>query len=225
MRRRGALKINIVRHSNTTMTIIDDFSLLERHGFRLLPYSLVRSEEEAAAAAKRIGYPVVLKVVSPDIEHKTDAGGVKIDIRNADVLRHSYREIIKSTKGNRITGILVQKMARKGVELIIGGKKDPQFGHMIILGLGGIYVEIFKDISARLCPVSEADVEEMLAELKAHPLLEGARGRKPINRKTAKELVLRVCVFMKKEDIKEMDLNPIVCDERGCDIVDARFSR
>lgn len=207
------------------MTLVDDFSLLERHGFRLLPYSLVKNEEAAAATAKKIGYPVVLKVVSPDIEHKTDVGGVKVDIRNEEVLRHSYRDIINSTRGKRIDGILVQKMARKGVELIIGGKKDPQFGHMIVLGLGGIYVEIFKDISARLCPVSEADVEEMLTELKAHPLLEGARGRKPINRKTTKELVLRACAFMKKEDIKEMDLNPVVCDERGCDIVDARFSR
>jgi acyl-CoA synthetase (NDP forming) len=207
------------------MTLVDDFSLLEQHGFRLLPYSLVKDEGTAAAAAKKMGYPVVLKVVSPEIEHKTDVGGVKVDIRNEDVLRHSYRDIIKSTQGKKIDGVLVQKMARKGVELIIGGKKDPQFGHMIVLGLGGIYVEIFKDISARLCPVSEADVEEMLAELKAHPLLEGARGRKPINRKTTKELVLRACAFMKKEDIKEMDLNPVVCDERGCDIVDARFSR
>jgi len=207
------------------MTLVDDFSLLEQHGFRLLPYSLVKDEGAAAAAAKKMGYPIVLKVVSPEIEHKTDVGGVKVDIRNEDVLRHSYRDIIKSTRGKKIDGVLVQKMARKGVELIIGGKKDPQFGHMIVLGLGGIYVEIFKDISARLCPVSEADVEEMLAELKAHPLLEGARGRKPINRKTTKELVLRACAFMKKEDIKEMDLNPVVCDERGCDIVDARFSR
>jgi acetyl-CoA synthetase (ADP-forming) len=116
-------------------------------------------------------------------------------------------------------------MARKGVELIIGGKKDPQFGHMIVLGLGGIYVEIFRDISARICPLVPQDVDEMISELKVHPLLEGARGKKPINKKVLQELVLKSCRFMQKEDIKEMDLNPVVFDENGCDIVDARFSR
>ena len=207
------------------MTIFDDFALLERHGFELLPYILAENEDEAAKAAKKIGYPVVLKVVSPEIEHKTDVGGVKLDIKNEDVLRHSYRDVVKSAKGKKVLGVMVQKMARKGVEIIIGGKKDPQFGHMIVLGLGGIYVEIFKDISARLCPIDKQDVNEMIAELKAHPLLEGARGKKPINKKTVEKLVLKACRFMVKEDIKEMDLNPVICNEKGCDIVDARFSR
>lgn len=207
------------------MTIIDDFSLLEKHKFNLLPYVLAKDEEGAVKAAKKIGYPVVLKIVSSEIEHKTDIGGVKVNIKKEEILRHAFKEIIQNTKGKKIDGVLVQKMARKGVELIVGGKKDPQFGHMIVLGLGGIYVEIFKDISARLCPVTDVDIEEMIAELKSHPLLEGARGRKPINKKMLKELVLNACSFMKNEDIKEMDLNPVVCDERGCDIVDARFSR
>ncbi|MBD3210527.1 acetyl-CoA synthetase [Candidatus Micrarchaeota archaeon] len=207
------------------MTLTDSFSLMEKHGFKLIPYRLVKTEDEAVKAAKDIGYPVVLKVVSPEIEHKTDIGGVKVNLKNEGILRHSYQEIMKNASGKKVEGVMVQKMARKGVELIIGGKKDPQFGHMVILGLGGIYVEIFKDISARLCPVNADDVEEMIAELKAHPLLEGARGRRPINKKKVKELVLNSCVFMKKEDIKEMDLNPVVCDEKGCDIVDVRFAR
>ena len=207
------------------MTVIEDFSLLEKRGFKLLPYALTKNENGVAKAAKRIGYPVALKVVSPDIEHKTDIGGVKINIWNEDVLRHSFREIMHNARGKRVDGVLVQKMARKGIELIIGGKKDPQFGHMVVLGLGGIYVEIFKDISARICPLVASDVEEMISELKAHPLLEGARGGKPINKKTVERLVLRACRFMQEEDISEMDLNPIVCDEKGCDIVDARFSR
>lgn len=207
------------------MTLVEDFSLLEKHGFRLLPYMLCRDEDDAAAAAKRIGYPIAMKIVSPQIEHKTDFGGVRVDVRNEEVMRHHFREILSNAKGKKMDGILIQKMARKGIELIIGGKKDPQFGHMVVLGLGGIYVEIFKDISARICPLVAADVEEMLMELKAHPLLEGARGAKPINKRVLEELVLNASRFMQKEDLSEMDLNPVVCDEKGCDIVDARFSR
>lgn len=207
------------------MTLIDDFALLERNGFRLLPYSMTKNEDEAAAAAKRIGYPVAIKIVSREIEHKSDIGGVKVGIRNEEMLRLSYRDVMIRAQGKAIDGMLVQRMARKGVELIIGGKKDPQFGHMIVLGLGGIYVEIFRDVSARICPITNADFTEMMAELKSHPLLEGARGKKPISKKALERLAIRAGRFMIKEDIKEMDLNPVVCDERGCDIVDARFSK
>jgi len=207
------------------MTMMNDFALLERYGFRLLPCGLARNEKEVVRIARRIGYPVAIKIVSPEVEHKTDIGGVKVGIRNEPVLRHHYKEIMENAKGKKVTGVLVQKMARKGVELIIGGKKDPQFGHMVVLGLGGIYVEIFKDISARICPLTAQDVQEMISELKAHPILEGARGRKPINKKTIVSLVLKTCQFMEKEDVKEMDLNPVICDEKGCDIVDVRFRR
>ncbi|NYZ73604.1 acetate--CoA ligase family protein [Candidatus Micrarchaeota archaeon] len=207
------------------MTLVEDFSLLEKHGFKLLPYYLAKNEADALKAAKKIGYPVALKIVSPEVEHKTDIGGVRITLRNEEMLRNAYKEIMQNANGRKVDGILVQKMARKGVELIIGGKKDPQFGHMVVLGLGGIYVEIFRDISARICPLVASDVDEMVAELKVHPLLEGARGKKPVNKKALEALVLRMCRFMAEEDIKEMDLNPVVFDERGCDIVDARFSR
>ncbi len=207
------------------MTIVDDFRILEKNGFELLPYFLAKNEKEAVAAAKKIKYPVVLKVVSSEIEHKTDVGGVKVGISNEDILRHSYQDIMKKTKGKKVDGILVQKMARKGVELIVGGKKDPQFGHMIVLGLGGIYVEIFKDVSARICPLGQNEIQEMISELKSHPIIDGARGRKPINKKAIIELVIKTCSFMEKENLGELDLNPVVCDDRGCDIVDARFSR
>ncbi len=207
------------------MTVIDDFALLEKRGFKLLPYYFAKNENDAIIGAKKIGYPVALKIVSPGITHKTDAGGVKLKIKDEQALHIAYEDVIQSAGTNQVDGVLVQKMARKGVELIIGGKKDPQFGHMIVLGLGGIYVEIFRDVSARLCPITSEDVDEMIAELKSHPLLEGARGEKPINKKVLEQLVLRACKFMAQEDIKEMDLNPVIFDENGCDIVDARFSR
>lgn len=207
------------------MTILDDFKVMERNGFRLLPYKLAKSEDEAAAIAKKLGYPVALKVVSEAISHKSDIGGVKIRLRKEESLRVAYRDIMESVRGKNIEGVLVQKMARRGMELIIGGKKDPQFGHMVVLGLGGIYVEIFRDVSARICPVSEEDVEEMIGELKSHPLIEGARGGKPIDKAALKKMVLAACRFIRKEDLKELDLNPVIFDDKGGDIVDARFVR
>ncbi len=207
------------------MAMLEDFRLLEKNGFRLLPYKLATDEDGAVAAAVKIGYPVALKVVSEEISHKTEVNGVKIRIRDEAGLRLAYKEIMDGAKGHKVDGILVQKMARKGIELIIGGRKDPQFGHMVVLGLGGVYVEIFRDITARICPVVEQDVEEMILELKTHPLLEGARGAKPIDRAALKRMVLGICKFMAKEDIKELDLNPVIFDENGGDIVDVRFTR
>jgi len=205
--------------------MIEDFRLLEKNGFKLLPYKLVTDEGSAAAAAKVMEYPVALKVVSEEISHKSDIGGVKIRIRDEAALRLAFREIMENAKGHKINGILVQKMARKGIELIIGGKKDPQFGHMVVLGLGGVYVEIFRDVTARICPVTDDDVKEMVEELKSHPLLEGARGEKPIDMKALRKMVLGVCTFIMKEDIKELDLNPVIFDEKGGDVVDVRFTR
>ena len=207
------------------MTLVDDLELLEKNGFNLLPYKMARNEAEVISVAKKIGYPLAMKVVSPQIEHKTDVGGVKVDIKNEEMLLAAYHQILGDVKGKQIDGVLIQKMARKGVELIIGGKKDPQFGHMIVVGLGGIYVEIFRDVSARICPIAPKDVEEMISELKTHPLLEGARGKKPINKKALEKLVIKTCQFMMDEDIVEMHLNPVVFDENGFDIIDARFMR
>jgi acetyl-CoA synthetase (ADP-forming) len=207
------------------MGMIEDFKLLEKYGFKLLPYALARDIDEAAAIAKKLKYPVVLKVVSPEITHKTDFGGVKINIKNEETLRLAYKDIIDGAKGKKIDGILVQKMARKGVELIIGGKKDDQFGHMIVLGLGGIYVEVFRDITARICPINAEDVDDMVSELKSNPLIMGARGNKPINIDALKEILFKVCRFQSEEDIKELDLNPVVFNDEGCDIIDVRFSK
>ena len=207
------------------MGMIETFRTLEKNGFKLIPYQITKSEEEAATAAKKLGYPIAMKIISPDIEHKSDVGGVKVDIKTEEMLRLTYRSLMQVAGSKKVDGILIQKMARKGIELIIGGKKDPQFGPMIILGLGGIYVEIFRDVSARICPLVREDVDEMLSELKSHPLLMGARGQKPIDKKMLEDLVLRTSEFMIKENIVELDLNPVICNETGCDIVDARFTK
>ncbi|MEM3625252.1 MAG: acetate--CoA ligase family protein [Candidatus Bilamarchaeaceae archaeon] len=205
------------------MTMIDDFKLLEKNKFKLLPYGLAKSEEEATAIAKKIGYPVALKIISPEIVHKTDVGGVRLNIKNEEVLRLTYKELTEAVKNKKLEGILVQKMARKGLELIIGGVYDEQFSHMIILGFGGVYVEVFKDITARICPINKYDVIEMVRELKSHPIIMGTRGKKAINIQGLEELMIKVCRFMQKENVAEMDLNPVIFDEKGYDIVDVRF--
>ena len=119
----------------------------------------------------------------------------------------------------------VQKMARKGIELIIGGKKDPQFGHMIVLGMGGVYVEVFKDVTARICPITKQDIIEMVNELQTHPLLTGVRGMGPINLNQLYSLMVKTSKMIVKEDIKELDLNPVIFDGKGYDIVDVRFRK
>lgn len=205
--------------------MIENYKTLQKYGFELLPYGVATTESEAEKVAEKIGYPVAMKIVSEQIEHKTDVGGVKVNIRNKEILKHAFQEIKDNTKGYAFEGILVQKMARKGIEIIIGGKKDEQFGHMIVLGLGGIYVEIFRDITARICPIERKDVEEMITELKSHPLLAGARGEKPIDMQSLVDLAIRTSRFIQKEDIKEMDLNPVVFDSKGFDIIDVRFSK
>ena len=204
---------------------IPEFSLLEKYGIGLIPYATAKTEGGAAKAAKRLGYPVALKVVSPQIVHKTDFGAVKIGIKDERRLRHAYEDIMENVRRRKVKGVLVQKMARKGVELIIGGKLDPQFGHMIVLGMGGVYVEVFRDVSARLCPIEKEDVHEMVMELRSHPLLTGVRGMKPISIAKLETLMARVCRMMVKENLKELDLNPVVFDAKGYDIVDVRFSK
>ena len=205
--------------------MIADFELLKKYGIPLLPYEISKKEDEAAAFAKKIGYPVVLKIVSPEIEHKTDVGGVKVGIKTETMLRIAYKELIENANGRKLTGILVQKMARKGVELIIGGKRDDQFGHMVVLGLGGVFVEVFRDITARICPIKENDVREMISELKAHPIITGTRGRKPIHIKSLCDITIKTCKMMYENNISEIDINPVVFDDKGCDIIDVRIIR
>ncbi len=205
--------------------MIDEFALLKKYKFKLIPYELAKSEQNAVRIANKIKYPVVLKIVSKEIVHKSEWGGVITGIRNDKALVAAYKEIIESTKGKNVEGIMVQKMARKGLELIIGGKKDPQFGHIIIVGLGGIYVEVFRDIAARVCPIDHNDIKEMIYQLKSHPIIMGMRGKKPICIKCLDKLLIKTCELMCKEDLVELDLNPVIFDEKGYDIIDVRFKR
>ncbi|MCX8196792.1 MAG: acetate--CoA ligase family protein [Candidatus Micrarchaeota archaeon] len=202
-----------------------DFSLLSKYKIPHPKYAICNSAEDAAKSAAKIGFPVVLKVNSKTIVHKSDKGGVLLNIANQQQLKAGYSLLLQRFPEIQQEGVLVQKMVKSqdAVELIVGGKKDKQFGQLIMVGLGGIFVETFHDVSFRICPISRSDAEEMLKELKAYPLLLGARGRKPANISAVISTMLRVSDLLLAEDPLEFDLNPVIADDKGCVAVDVRL--
>lgn len=189
---------------------------------------VVNNENDAVKAANKIGYPIVLKIISPQILHKSDAGGVIININNDQETREEYNNILANARAYKpnaeITGILVQEMAPKGTEIIIGTTTDPTFGPTIMFGLGGIFVEILKDVSFRVAPINIQDAKEMIKEIKAYKILEGARGMPPSDQNTLAEILVKVSnMLMECPEIKELDMNPILAYPDGARIVDARI--
>ena len=174
-----------------------------------------------------MGFPVVLKIASADVVHKSDAGGVKLDLKTAKQVGKAYDDIMKAIKKEypqaKIAGVSVQKMARPGVEVIIGMSQDAQFGPVLMFGLGGILVEILKDVSFRIVPLAKRDAREMIHEIKGYPLLEGYRGSEPVDVPNLEELILKVSEFVEQHpEVKELDLNPIFAYSDGAVAVDAR---
>jgi acetyl-CoA synthetase (ADP-forming) len=202
-------------------------NLCGSYGMPITAIAVATSEENAVKEAEKIGYPIVLKIVSPQVLHKSDAGGVLINIKNEKGLREGYNTILKNVKKHvpdaEITGILVQEMAPNGTEVIVGSTNDPTFGPTIMFGLGGIFVEILKDVSFRLAPITKTDAEEMVKEIKAYKILEGARGMPPADQETIVEILLATSkMLMECPEIKELDMNPVIVYEEGARIVDAR---
>ncbi len=189
---------------------------------------LVRTPEEAVKAAEEIGYPVVLKIVSPQVIHKSDVGGVKLGLSSPDEVVGAFREIIDNVRRHvpnaEITGILVQEMAPQSTEVIIGVVNDPQFGHTVMFGLGGVFVELFEDVSFRVTPLTRRDAEEMVREVKAYRILRGYRGLPPADIDAIIDALLRVSMMVEENpEIDQMDLNPIMVYEKGLKVVDARI--
>ncbi|TET88455.1 MAG: acetyl-CoA synthetase, partial [Dehalococcoidia bacterium] len=202
--------------------------LLEKAGISVIKTKHPPSMKEAVALSKEIGFPVVLKIASPDVIHKSDAGGVKVGLKNGAQVSQAYREIMTSIKQKHpkatIDGISVQPMAKPGVEVIIGMNKDPQFGPVLMFGLGGILVEILKDVSFRIVPLARRDAREMIRDIKGYPVLEGYRGQEPANVPFLEEMLLKVSDFAERNpEIKELDLNPIFAYRDGAIAVDARI--
>jgi acyl-CoA synthetase (NDP forming) len=211
----------------TVLTEVESKEFLRAAGIDIIDTRLATSREEAVSISRKLGFPVVLKIASPDIVHKSDAGGVKIGLKTASEAGKAYDDIIKTIRQKhpqaRIQGVAVQKMARPGVEVIIGMSKDAQFGPVLMFGLGGIMVEVLKDVSFRIVPLSRRDAAEMLREIRGYPLLEGYRGGEAVDISYLEELLLKVSDFVEKNpEIMELDLNPIFAYSDGAIAVDAR---
>ena len=206
---------------------IESKRMLSRAGIQVNDTRLATSKEEAINIAKQLGFPVVLKIVSPDIIHKSDAGGVRLGIKTSKQVGKVYDDIMNSVNKKhpqaRIQGVSVQKMARPGVEVIIGMAKDDQFGPVIMFGLGGISVEILKDVAFRVVPLTRRDAAEMIREIKGYPLFEGYRGREPADVSKLEDLLLKVSNFVEQNpQVRELDINPVFAYCAGAVAVDAR---
>ena len=204
--------------------------IMEAYGLRIPRSILAADPDEAVAAAERIGYPVVMKIVSPDILHKSDIGGVRLNIRGANEVRDSFDLLMYRAErymaDARIWGVLVQEMAARGKETIIGMNRDPQFGPLLMFGLGGIYVEVLKDVTFRIAPVSPREAQEMLNEIRSYHLLRGVRGEPPSDLDAIVDTILRVSQLVTDfPEIVEMDINPLTVYEagKGALAVDMRF--
>jgi acyl-CoA synthetase (NDP forming) len=202
--------------------------LLRLHGTDVTGDIMVTTPEDAAEAAARFGGKVVLKIVSPDILHKSDAKGVKLNLSGKETVKKAFREILKNAKDYkkdaRIEGVLVSPMVEKGVEVIIGTKIDDQFGPVIMYGLGGVLVEIVKDVSFRVLPISRRSAQKMIMETKSYPILKGVRGEKPYDQKALVHLLLACSEIIESyPQIREMDLNPVIVHHECLSVVDARI--
>jgi len=203
-------------------------SVCREYGIPTPKFELAKNGTEAAKLADSIGYPVVLKIVSPDVVHKSDVDGVKVNLKNSEDVKAAYEQIIENVKKHcskaRIAGILVQEMAPQSTEVIVGAVKDPQFGPTVMFGLGGIFVEVLKDVTFMIAPVTEDEALEMVRDVKAYPLLTGYRNlpKADINA-IANILVNTSKMVTEHEEIKELDLNPIMVYKKGAKVVDARI--
>jgi len=216
-----------MNEGTTILPEIESKELIKQAGISVSETKLATSREEAISLSQQLGFPVVLKVASPDVVHKSDAGGVKLGLKTANQVGKAYDDIMKAIRREypqaAIQGVSVQKMARPGIEVIIGMSKDPQFGPVLMFGLGGILVEVLKDVSFRIVPLVRRDAAEMIKEIKGYPLLEGYRGQEPADVPHLEELLLKLSDFVEKHtEIKEIDLNPIFAYSRGAIAVDAR---
>ncbi len=208
------------------MTEYESKLLLAHYGIPFAECKLVTSVDEAKTAAKEIGYPVVLKVMSPDILHKTDAGVIALNIKNEAELEKGYDKILSAAKTYKkdaeIRGVLVEKMVSVGLEMIVGAKKDPVFGPIVLVGLGGIFVEVLKDVSMAPAPIDKEYAMHMIESLKGYPLLKGARGQRPLDIEALCDVLVKISeLICIEKDVKELDINPLFVYEKGLTAVDA----
>ena len=221
---------NVRKEGRTNLLEEEGIQILRTYGFSLPKNILAKTESDAVKAAKKIRFPVVMKIASPQIIHKSDAGGVKVGLKNDKEVRSAFREIVKNAKKYDkkalIKGVLIVEMVKGGKEMIIGSKLEPGFGPVIMLGMGGIYVEILKDVTFRLAPVTDKEANDMISSIKTQKLLKGVRGEKPSDINKLSECIQRLSQLVTDfKEIKELDMNPVLVMEKGkgCKILDVRI--
>lgn len=216
------------KEGRSILTEFESKRILRQAGIPVVETRLAKTQKEAVSLSRKMGFPVVLKISSPEVIHKSDSGGVKLSLNNAAEVKRAYDEILKKVKKQcpeaAVHGVSVQKMVRPGTEVIIGTSKDPQFGPVIMFGLGGIFVELLKDVSFRVIPVKGKDAQEMIQEIKGYPLLKGYRGKEPASITALVEIILKISKFIEQNSqVKELDLNPIFAYRDKAVAVDARI--
>ena len=216
------------REGRTLLTEIEAKQVLEDAGLPVSPARLAKTKEDAAKVADELGYPIVIKIVSQQITHKSDVGGVALNLGSAAEVSAAFDKIVASAKkavpDATIDGVAVQRMEKPGIEVIIGMTTDPQFGPVLMFGLGGVMVEILKDVAFRVVPINERDARQMINEIKGKPLLDGYRGSDPADIATLEQLLLKVSAFIEAHpEVAELDLNPVFAYKDGAKAVDARI--
>ncbi|MGD2122430.1 MAG: acetate--CoA ligase family protein [Gemmatimonadota bacterium] len=228
---REAVKVildEVQRSGRSQLTEVEALMVFQAYGIPTIPFRVAKTEEETVKAAQEVGFPVVLKVLSPDVVHKTDVGGVRVDLRSEDEVAQAYRDILESVlrvhEGAEIGGIIVESFEQEGQEVIIGMSTDPQYGPILMFGLGGVYVEALRDVVFRVHPVTHTDALEMIRGIRGLPMLEGVRGEAGADLESLAEVIQRVSQLVADHDrIEEMDLNPFLARESGGIAVDARM--
>lgn len=220
--------LEIALEEKRNLTENESYDLLAKHGIFVPEYKVASSLEETIIKSKSLGFPLVMKVISPDIMHKTDIGGVTLNIMNEQQIRESYQNMVdcvkKSKPKAKINGVLLYKQLPKGVEVIVGMTRDSQFGPTVMFGLGGIFTEILQDVSFRICPVTRIDIEEMIYEIKGIRILEGYREHPSCDIDSLVDIILAISdIAINYSVIKEIDLNPIMAYEKGAVVVDAKI--
>lgn len=203
-------------------------TVCQEYNIRVTRFKVAETEEEAVKFSEEVGYPVVIKIVSPDIIHKSDIGGVMLNLKNPVEVKKAHRKILTNVKNHKpnaeVFGVLVQEMAPPSTEVIVGAIKDNQFGPSVMFGLGGIFVEVLEDVVFRIAPVTRREAEAMITEIKGYPVLNGYRNQPPLDTDAIADMIVNASnLVTDHQEIKELDLNPVMVYEKGAIAVDARI--
>ncbi len=216
------------QQGRTVLSEVEAKQLLAEAGIAVIEARLAKERDEAVALAEEFGYPVALKIVSPQITHKSDVGGVQLNLGTADEVTSAYDAIVAAAKRAApdapIEGVSVQRMAEPGIEVIVGMTMDAQFGPVLMFGLGGVLVEVLQDVAFRVVPITARDARQMVRDIQGFPILQGYRGQEPADLEALEELLLKLSAFIEEHaEVAELDLNPVFAYPKSAVAVDARI--